>query len=125
MSNLNKTALALTVFFLSRILFGFDAVLTDPLAWLYADSTLENVERMDEIDVPANGVIDVNIFLKGLKPEIETSLFSSHAGGEWYRMRSVPVKRNTGVRGFLEAKPGTNPHVARRAPFEVYDASVF
>ncbi len=121
MSNLNKTALALTVFFLSRILFGFDAVLTDPLAWLYADSTLENVERMDEIDVPANGVIDVNIFLKGLKPEIETSLFSSHAGGEWYRMRSVPVKRNTGVRGFLEAKPGTNPHVARRAPFEVYD----
>lgn len=121
MNNSNKSILALALFFSSKVLFGFDAVLTDPLAWLYADSTLENVERMNEIDVPANGVIDVNIFLKGLKPETETCLFSSHPAGEWYRMRSVPVNRNTGVRGFLETKPGSNPHVARRAPFEVYD----
>jgi hypothetical protein len=36
-------------------------------------------------------------------------------------MRAVPVKRNTGVRGFLEKSPGDNPHVARRAPFDVFD----
>ena len=41
--------------------------------------------------------------------------------GEWYRMRAVPVARNTGVNGCLEMTPGKNPYVARRAPFEVFD----
>ncbi|MBP5319681.1 MAG: DUF4091 domain-containing protein [Kiritimatiellae bacterium] len=100
---------------------GFQAVLADPLAWLYADSKVESVERMEEIDVPANGVIDVNLLLNGLKPGVPLSFFAVIVDGEWYRMRAVPVKRNTGVRGFLEKNPGDNPHVARRAPFEVFD----
>jgi len=100
---------------------GFDAVLADPLAWLYADSRVDGVERLDEIDVPSNGVIDVNVLLNGLKPGVPLALSASVANAEWYRMRAVPVKRNTGVRGFLEMKPGDNPHVARRAPFEVFD----
>ena len=98
----------------------FDATLTDPLAWLYADSKVASAERLDEIDVPANGVIDANILVNGLKPGEPLEVVAS-ACGEWYRMRAVPVKRNTGVRGFLEKKPGDNPHVARRAPFEVFD----
>ena len=100
---------------------GFKAVVADPLAWLYADSKVEAVERMDEIDVPSNGVIDANILLNGIKPGVALMLSASTTEGEWYRMQSVPVKRNTGVRGFLEKKPGDNPHVARRAPFEVFD----
>ena len=97
------------------------AALADPLAWLYADSKVEGVERLDEIDVPSNGVIDVNILLNGLKPGVPLAFSTSVEKGEWYRMRAVPVKRNTGVRGFLEKNPGNNPHVARRAPFEVFD----
>ena len=97
------------------------AVLADPLAWLYADSKVESVERMDEIDVPINGVIDANILVNGLKPGEPLEFHALFSEGEWYRMRAVPVKRNTGVRGFLEKKPGDNPHVARRAPFEVFD----
>ena len=100
---------------------GFRAALADPLAWLYADSKVEGVERLDEIDVPNNGVIDANVLLNGLKPGVPLVFSASIEKGEWYRMRAVPVKRNTGMRGFLEKKPGDNPHVARRAPFEVFD----
>ena len=100
---------------------GFRAALADPLAWLYADSKVECVERLDEIDVPVDGVIDVNVLLNGLSPGVPLAFSASIVSGEWYRMRAVPVKRNTGVRGFLEEKPGDNPHVARRAPFEVFD----
>jgi len=100
---------------------AFEAALADPLAWLYADSKVEAVERVDEIDVPSNGVVDANILLNGLKPDVPLVFSASVVGGEWYRMQAVPVKRNTGVRGFLEKNPGDNPHVARRAPFEVFD----
>ena len=100
---------------------AFDAALTDPLAWLYADSKIATVERLDEVDVPANGVVDVNILVNGLKPNERLELDASEKDGEWYRMCAVPVARNTGVNGFLEKNPGDNPHVARRAPFEVFD----
>ena len=100
---------------------GLRAVIADPLAWLYADSKVESVERMDEIDVPSNGVIDANILVNGLKPGVPLEFHAVYCEGEWYRMRAVRVKRNTGVKGFLEKNPGDNPHVARRAPFEVFD----
>ena len=106
--------------FLAANAFGFEAATADPLAWLYADSKIASVERLDEIDVPENGVVDVNILLNGLKPGVKLG-FEASEHGEWYRMIAVPVKRNTGLRGFLENKPGGNPHVARRAPFEVFD----
>ena len=100
---------------------AFEAALADPLAWLYADSKVEAVERMEEIDVPSNGVIDANILLNGLTPGEQLKFHAVYSDGEWYRMQTVPVKRNTGVRGFLENNPGDNPYVARRAPFEVFD----
>ena len=101
---------------------GFEATLADPLAWLYPDSKVASVERIGEIDVPANGVIDVNLLLNGLKPGERLVLESSEKGGEWCRMVAVPVSHNTGNRGFLEGTPGENKFVTRRAPFEVYDA---
>ena len=106
--------------FLAANAFGFEAATADPLAWLYADSKIASVERLDEMDVPENGVVDVNILLNGLKPGVKLE-FEASEQGEWYRMVAVPVKRNTGLRGFLVKKPGGNPHVARRAPFEVFD----
>ena len=106
---------------LAGSVFAFDAALTDPLAWLYADSKIATAERLDEVDVPANGVVDVNILVNGLKPGERLEFDASEKDGEWYRMRAVPVARNTGVNGFLEKNPGDNPHVARRAPFEVFD----
>ena len=101
---------------------GFEATLADPLAWLYPDSKVASAERIGEIDVPANGVIDVNLLLNGLKPGERLVLESSEKGGAWCRMVAVPVSHNTGNRGFLEGTPGENKFVTRRAPFEVYDA---
>ena len=118
--NIKKQILAACAVFTTSVS-AFDAALTDPLAWLYADSKIATVERLDEVDVPANGVVDVNILVYGLKPNERLEFDASEKGGEWYRMRAVPVARNTGVNGFLEKNPGDNPHVARRAPFEVFD----
>ena len=101
-------AAMLSAGFLAANAFGFEAVTADPLAWLYADSKIASVERMDEIDVPENGVVDVNILLNGLKPGVKLE-FEASEQGEWYRMVAVPVKRNTGLRGFLVKKPGGNP----------------
>ena len=100
-----------------------EAALTDPLAWLYADSKIESAERIDEIDVPLNGVVDVNILLNSVQPGAKLE-FEASESGRWYRLQSVNVKRNTGLRGFLEPRPGSNPHVARRAPFDVFDILV-
>ena len=70
---------------------NFKAVLTDPLAWLYADSKTEAVERMDEIDVPSNGVIDINVLINGLTPDDQLTISASYSEGEWYpAMRAGP-----------------------------------
>ena len=101
---------------------AFEAVLADPLAWLYTDSKVASVEKIGEVDVPRNGVVDVNILLNGLKAGEALEISASEKAGTWCRMVAVPVKRNTGPGGFLERTPGDNKFVARRAPFEVFDA---
>ena len=45
---------------LAGSVFAFDAALTDPLAWLYVDSKIATVERLDEVDVPANGAMRID-----------------------------------------------------------------
>lgn len=45
---------------LAGSVFAFDAALTDPLAWLYADSKIATAERLDEVDVPANGAMRID-----------------------------------------------------------------
>ncbi len=101
---------------------AFEAALADPLAWLYTDSKVASVEKTGEVDVPRNGVVDVNILLNGLKAGEALEISASEKAGTWCRMVAVPVKRNTGPGGFLERTPGDNKFVARRAPFEVFDA---
>ena len=119
--NIKKQIIATCAVLTVAVASAFDVALTDPLSWLYADSKIATAERLDEVDVPANGVVDVNILVNGLKSGERLEFEASEKGGEWYRMRAVPVARNTGVNGFLEKNPGDNPHVARRAPFEVFD----
>ena len=98
------------------------ARLADPLEWLYPDSAPESIAEFEETDVPSNGVAEANVLVTGLAPG-ETLHFSCDVpGAEWFRLRAVPVSRNTGENGMLE-KPGeTNPFVTRDAPFEVFDA---
>lgn len=121
MKTLVKRFLAATMAASAVSASAFDATLSDPLAWLYADSKVASAERLGEIDVPANGVVDANLLINGLKPGVRLEFEASAKDGEWHRMIAVPVKRNTGPRGFLERRLGENKYVARRAPFEVFD----
>ncbi|MBP5544981.1 MAG: DUF4091 domain-containing protein [Kiritimatiellae bacterium] len=98
------------------------ARLTDALEWLYPDSAPESVTEAMETDVPANGVAEVNVLVTGLAPGEPLRFSCDVSGAEWFRLRAVPVSRNTGETGMLE-KPGeTNPFVTRDAPFDVFDA---
>ena len=103
---------------------GFSARLADPLEWLYADSSLETTPPLDEIDIPLNGVAEANVLLCGLDADSPLSLRCDAEGAEWFRMKPVPVERNTGPDGMLEdpSRGVTNRFVTRRAPFRVYDA---
>ena len=104
------------------LLLAFTAAVTDPMEWLYPDSEVEKVNVFSETDVPADGTVDANILLNGLKPGEPVRLEASVAGGEWCEMLSVPVEYNSGHIYFVE-KPGeTNEFVVRRAPYRVYDA---
>ena len=98
--------------------------LVEPLEWLYPDSKIGEVDPCAEIDVPANGVAEVNILFNGLDPDKPVSFSSSAECGEWFRLVAVPVEKNTGPEGFVEniEKGRTNLFVTRRAPFKVFDA---
>ena len=96
--------------------------LADALEWLYPDSTPESIVPATETDVPANGVAEVNVLATGLVPGKPFHFSCDVPGAEWFRLRAVPVSRNTGEKGMLEKEGETNPFVTRDAPFEVFDA---
>lgn len=102
---------------------GLNAVVSDPLDWLYADSRTADTPALAELDAPANGIADLNVLVDGIEPghPLEIAFPGSGAGGEVYRLRAVPVTRNTGLNGFLEMNGQVNPYVTRRAPFSVFD----
>ena len=110
------TAIAQTAFALPS------AQLADPLDWLYPDSAPESVTEVVETDVPANGVAEANVLVTGLVPGEPLRFSCDIPGAEWFRLRAVPVARNTGEKGMLEKEGETNPFVTRDAPFDVFDA---
>jgi len=101
--------------------------LIDSLEKLYPDSDVSQVPSVAALDVPRGGTVAAQVLLNDLPPG-EAVSFSiglyDHVveGAKWFRLIDVPVEANTGLSVFIE-KPGEpNPHVARRAPFRVYDA---
>lgn len=101
---------------------GPQAVLTDPLEWLYPDSRVETARPLAETDVPANGVAEANVLLNGLKAGEPVRFSCDVPGGEWFLCHDVPVEKNTGPNGSVETVAVTNAFVTRDAPFRVYDA---
>ena len=72
------------------------AQLSDPLEWLFPDSAVGSVPPPGTIDVPGNGVVEMNV---------------------------LPVPYNTGIEGNCAwSEKSKNPYVTRKAPFRVYDA---
>lgn len=62
---------------------GPQAVLTDPLEWLYPDSRVETARPLAETDVPANGVAEANVLLNGLKAGEPVRYTCCYPGGKW------------------------------------------
>lgn len=104
------------------MLLAFTAVLTDPMEWIYPDSKVEAVPAFEEIAVPKDGRISVNLLLNDLKVG-EKVEYSASVEGDWFEMWSSPVEENSGSFYFTEPNDGgeVNPYVTRRAPFRVYD----
>ncbi|MHC4199971.1 MAG: DUF4091 domain-containing protein [Planctomycetota bacterium] len=113
------------------------AELRDSLEFLYADSEVgDRTGRTSggatlELDVARGGTIAAHVLLNGLKQGADVRLALREDGravgeAEWFRLVDVPVETNTGLLGFTEESMGDdnrpNEHVARRAPFRVYDA---
>lgn len=96
--------------------------LTDALEWLYADSQVESVPSFGNVDVPSNGVAEVNLLFNRLDPRAPLSFSCDVPGAEWFRLVGVPVSKNTGPAGFVESAGVTNVFVSRDAPFCVFDA---
>jgi len=104
------------------------ASLVDSLQSIYADSAPGRAGgRATSLDVARGGTAAVHVLVDEL-PGDEPLAFSVRAAGRpvrearWFRLHAVPVEANTGRDGFIEADTGRNRHVARRAPFRVYDA---
>ena len=104
------------------------AELRDSLEFLYADSRVRRKPcASTTVDAPRNSTASVHILLNDI-PAGTTLRPTVHQNGrpvpraEWFRLLDVPVEKNTGPVGFIEKEGETNPHVARRAPFRVFDA---
>ena len=63
------------------LLAAFTAVLSDPLARFPA----EPAPSFAETDVPANGVVETDVVVDGLAPDVPVTL-SGPDGGRWYRL---------------------------------------
>ena len=99
------------------------AVLCDPLEWLYDDSKPADVKPYAATDVPANGVAEANVLAVGLDPAQPVEVSSDAPSAEWYRLVPVAVEKNTGLYGSATYPSAlTNLWVTRPAPFRVCDA---
>ena len=104
------------------------AELRDGLEFLYADSEVsQKPQRSLGLDVARRGTAAVHLLVNDVPVGRRVDLRvlrngRRFAGASWWRLVHVPVEVNTGPVGFIEREGERNRHVARRAPFRVFDA---
>jgi hypothetical protein len=107
---------------------GLDVALLDELELIYPDTPVSEGARSIEIDTPRGVPAGVHLLLAlpDASAPLELSLvFDNEPLGpvRWYRLHDVPVEENTGLDSRTERWDGkVNPHVARRAPFRIFEA---
>jgi hypothetical protein len=100
--------------------------LLDALLWVYPDSEIGTRPCLRRgVHVARGATAAVTVLVKDAAPgrpiRVEVSPFAG-AKAQLFRLRDVPVERNTGPVGFTEKADEHNEFVTRRAPFRVYDA---
>ena len=98
--------------------------IVDSLRWLYGDSRVSSRPlRKLRLAVARGGTASAQVLLDDIREKTAVRISVPRAEGvRIFRLIDVPVEENTGVNGFVEKDGVVNRHVARRAPFRVYDA---
>ncbi|NWK57390.1 DUF4091 domain-containing protein [Verrucomicrobiaceae bacterium N1E253] len=101
---------------------GQQAGMFDELEPLFPDSGAHNGKAEFSSTVPRGGVAGVHLLLDRLASDSEVTVESAGAV-VIQQLLPVDVQQNTGVESRTELRDGKlNPHVIRRAPFQVFDA---
>ncbi len=98
--------------------------LWDSLVWVYPDSRIERPCHSIALDVARGGIASANLLIKGLRKgaSVKVQLAPAEQAFRLFRLRHVPVEKNTGLSIFCEDTGQPNPFTVRRAPYRVYDA---
>ena len=102
----------------------FEAGLLNPLEAVYPDSNNVKFKNTFITNIAKNTAAEVHILIKSeIGNLISFSTQSKKINNvNWSVVEPVPVEQNTGIDSRTEQFLGViNPHVIRRAPFEVYE----
>ena len=104
-----------------------DLLIVDPMEAVYPD--VRPPALAVTLAAPRGGTMLVQVVLLGEPEKLQVKCMELLedgrllGGAEWFALDFVPVEQNTGVSFGTEIRDGKmNPHVIRRAPFEIADA---
>jgi hypothetical protein len=123
-----KLVFASILFCACTTLAAQEAALVDELEAICPDDVVEKGVSLFNGDAPRGVPAAVHVLITGLPPAavVKAGLCledASVVGAQTYRLIPVPVEQNTGLNSRTEIfEKKENPHVIRRAPFEIYEA---
>ena len=107
-------------------LFSQEVWLVDPLDPIYPDRNALSQKGYQHADFPSSAPVDIHLVVSA-QPGQKISISALLDGLElpvqyWSQLRDVPVEQNTGLDSRTEQFINKiNPHVIRRAPFQIYE----
>jgi hypothetical protein len=105
-----------------------EMLLVDPMEAVYPDVRPPGLPSNAPLAAPLGGTMVLQVVLRGDPEKLQVDRMelvegSTPVAAQWYALDFVPVEQNTGVGHGTEIRDGRkNPHVIRRAPFEIADA---
>lgn len=114
------------ILFWANLILAENLTLVDELDSLYPDSHINKELLEYSLDVPKESLTGVTVFMNGLPGKDMIRLKENKDNqlkvSSFYRLIDVPVEENTGLGSRTEIYEGKiNPHVIRRAPFQIYE----
>ncbi len=104
-----------------------DLLIVDPMEAIYPD--VRPPALGVALAAPLGGTMLVQVVLSGEPEKLQVKSIELLedgkllTGAQWFALDFVPVEQNTGISFGTEIRDGkNNPHVIRRAPFEIADA---
>ena len=112
------------LFFLLLPIHSQDIGFSNVLKEVYPDKNEFNYPKNYKVNTARNSFSDVNIIIKTkVGDKIDFNAFSETLKNfQFNNVKDVPIEENTGLDSRTEQFKGLiNPHVIRRAPFEIFE----